>query len=267
MSTPQEKLAQSLKALHNLQRRGALAIRSNDLSRTDRERLLENGFLRLVMKGWYIASRLDEAAGDSTPWYASFWAFCAGYLAERFGKSWCLSPEQSLSLHGGNRSVPSQLVVRAPKGGNKATRLPHGTSLLDMRAAMPPKKEIVEREGLKLFSVPAALVAASEQFFRRAPTDVRAAMATITDASDVLSLLLEGGHSRIAGRLAGSFRSAGQQRIADDIVKTMEKAGYAVRETDPFESAPRVLLQAREPFHQRSECRDSASEPVRVFGA
>lgn len=246
MPTPQEKLAESLQALLELQRRNVVAIRSSYLSRTDRERLVENGFLQEVMKGWYIPSRPDEAPGDSTAWYASFWNFCTAYLTERFGTTWCLSPEQSLSLHGGNRTVPSQLLVRTPKGGNKPTELPHGTSVFDVRNAMPSEREIVEMDGLRLFTVPAALVAVSEQFFRNAPIDVRAAMATVKDASDVLALLLAGGRSTIAGRLAGAFRNAGKPRIADDIVKTMAKAGYTIRETDPFEDAPRMTLPTRD---------------------
>lgn len=245
MPTPQEKLAESLEVLHERQGRGVAAIRSADLSRTHRERLLASGFLKEVIKGWYVPSRPDEAQGDSTAWYASFWDFCAAYLSKRFDQEWCLSPEQSLSLHGGNRTVPAQLLVRTPRGGNKPTALPHGTSLFDVRAAMPKNSEVIERDGLRLFSVPAALVAVSEQYFQRASTDVRAAMATVKDASDVLAQLLEGGHSTIAGRLAGAFRNAGQERIADDILKTMEKAGYAVRETDPFEDRPGIVLRAR----------------------
>ena len=77
MATPQEKLAESLEALRTLQDRGVLAIRAADLSRAHRERLLKNGFLQEVMKGWYIAARPDDAARESTAWYASFWAFCA----------------------------------------------------------------------------------------------------------------------------------------------------------------------------------------------
>jgi hypothetical protein len=246
MATPQEKLAESLEALHELQDRGVVAIRSGALSRTHRERLVSGGFLKEVMKGWYIPSRPDEAAGDSTAWYASFWNFCAAYLTERFGAEWCLSPEQSLSLHGGNRTVPPQLLVRTPKGGNKPTPLPHGTSLFDVRYPMPKNTDIVERDGLRLYPVPAALVAVSEQFFQRASTDVRAAMATVKDASDVLAVLLEGGHSTIAGRLAGAFRNAGQRRLADDIVRTMEKAGYTIRETDPFAEVPGITLVTRE---------------------
>jgi hypothetical protein len=246
MARPQEKLAESLAALRELQDRGIVAVRSRDLSRTHRERLQSNGFLKQVMKGWYTPSRPDEAPGDSTAWYASFWDFCAAYLRERFGEDWCLSPERSLSLHTGNRTVPTQLLVRSPKGGNKPTALPHETSLFDVRLTLPKEETIVEKDGLRLYSVPAALVACSEGFFRQASTDVRAAMAMIKDASDVLAVLLEGGHSTIAGRLAGAFRNAGRDRVADQIIRTMKNAGYTVLEVDPFESAPPIVLDTRE---------------------
>jgi hypothetical protein len=246
MAEPQEKLAESLEALHSLQVRGLAAIRSRDLSRTHRERLVKAGFLKEVIKGWYVPSRPDEASGDSTAWYASFWNFCGAYLTVRFGQRWCLSPEQSLLLHAGNRTVPTQLLVRTPKGGNKPVALPHGTSLFDVRNVMPKEREVVEREGLRLYSGAAALVSVSKEFFRRASTDVRAAMALIRDPSDVLAVLLDGGHSTIAGRLAGAFRNAGQARIADEIVRTMEKAGYTVRESDPYADRPPLTLVTRE---------------------
>ena len=93
MATPQEKLAESLKALIELQSRGTVASRTVDLSRAHRERLLKSGFLQEVMKGWYIAARPDDAAGEGTAWYASFWAFCAAYLRERFGRDRSLQVE------------------------------------------------------------------------------------------------------------------------------------------------------------------------------
>ena len=246
MATPQEKLAESLEALSELQTRGTVAIRTADLSRAHRERLLKSGFLQEVMKGWYIAARPDDAAGESTAWYASFWAFCAAYLRERFGSDWSLSPEHSLSLHAGNHAVPPQLVVRSPRGGNKATALPHKTSLLDVRAAVPQKEDIEERDGLRLFSLPAALIASSSAFFANNPIDARAALATIRDASELLDRLLKGGHSTIAGRLAGAFRNIGRGRIADDIVNAMRAAGYTVREQDPFASRIDLVLPRRE---------------------
>ncbi len=47
MATPQEKLAESLETLSKLQERGVVAIRTADLSRSHRERLLKNTRLNL----------------------------------------------------------------------------------------------------------------------------------------------------------------------------------------------------------------------------
>src|SRR3954447_2181027 len=138
MASPPEKLAESLQILHGLQNaNGSAAIRARDMTRTHRERLLASGFLQEVIKGWYIPSRPDEVKGESTVWYASFWRFAAVYLEARFGRNWSLSAEHSLSLHGGNWTVPRQLAIRSPKGRNNVTRLPHGTSLLDLKASLP----------------------------------------------------------------------------------------------------------------------------------
>jgi hypothetical protein len=69
MARPPEKLAQSFEILRKLQTaERAGAIRARDLSRTHRERLLRNGFLQEVIKGWYIPSRPDEVKGESTAW-------------------------------------------------------------------------------------------------------------------------------------------------------------------------------------------------------
>jgi hypothetical protein len=247
MTTPAEKLAQSLEALRKLQTTaGAAAIRSKDLTRTHRERLLKNGFLEEIIKGWFIPSRPGEVRGESTAWYASFWRFCAVYLEERFGRDWCLSPEQSLSLHSGNWTVPRQLVVRSPKARNKVTAFPHGTSLLDLRAALPVTVDRQGKDGMRVFSLESALIACSPQFFARNATDVRATLPMIRDASGLLARLLEGGQSTVAGRLAGVFRNSGRDRIANDIASTMVAAGYTVREIDPFADKPAFALSGRE---------------------
>ena len=246
MASPQAKLADSLEVLKALQERGVVAVRSGDLTRTHRERLVKNGFLREVMKGWYISTRPDEATGHSTVWYASFWGFCAAYLKKRFGTNWSLSPEQSLLLHVGNMKVPHQLLVRSPKARNKITPLPHDTSLFDMRAALPEAGQIVEKDGLRLFSVPAGLVSCRAGFFRQNATEARAALAMVSDASDVLALLLESGRTTVAGRLAGAFRNIGHDRIADNIVKTMQIADYDIREKDPFGDTITLILPTRE---------------------
>lgn len=246
MASPSEKQAQSQEILHGLQNaQGAAAIRARDMTRVHRERLLANGFLQEVIKGWYIPSRPDEKKGESTAWYASFWRFAAVYPETRFGKNWSLSPEQSLALHGGNWTVPRQLAVRSPKGKNNVTKLPHGTSLLDLNAAIPPAAEREEKDGLRLYSLEAALIECSPQYFASHATDARAAMAIVRDETELLRRLLNGGHSVIAGRLAGAFRNSGRDRMADEIVKTMSAAGYTVRETDPFNDRPALILPTR----------------------
>jgi Fic/DOC family len=246
MAAPSEKLAQSLAILKSLQDQSLVAIRTGHLSRTHRERLLKAGFLREVMKGWYTPARPDELEGESTGWYASFWSFCAGYLNDRFGQNWCLSSEQSLNLHMGNWTVPKQLLVRTPKGGNKPTLLLFDTSVFDLRLELPPAGDIEVRNGLNVVNLPAALISCAPSHFADHPDDLRAALSMIPDATEILRRLLGGGRSVVAGRLVGGFRNIGRDEIADRILGAMRAAGYVVHETDPFNDKPAVTFAARE---------------------
>ena len=247
MATPSEKLAESLGELKKLQNdKGIAVIKADHLSRTHKERLTGNGFIREVIKGWYIAKRPDERDGDTTSWYASFWKFASSYIESRFNKEWCLSPEQSLSLHSGNFSVPGQLLIRSPKASNNKVELLHGTSVFDSKVDIPPQTERVEIEGIQVYSMVSGLVACGAAFFVRNATDARTCLAMVKDASEISGKLLDGGKSVIAGRLAGAFRNIGKDKIADEIVKTMKSAGYNVRETDPFNYKISISLSTRE---------------------
>jgi len=235
MATPNEKLAEALSALQALQAGGRRVFRSDELSRTQRERLLANGFLQDVMKGWVISAGPGARAGDSTPWYASFWEFCAEYCHDRFGNEWHLSPEQSLLLHAENTVIPAQVVVYSPKGTNNTMNLLFGTSLYDLKQAeMPAAGDVSVRNGLRLCPPAAALVKVPEAFFTRYPIETQVVLASMRDGPDVLRLLLDGGRSAKAGQIAGAYRRIGCGQIADEIVSTMKAADYDVRETDPF---------------------------------
>ena len=234
MSTPNEMLAESLAALRRLQKGGRRVFQSQELSRLHRVRLLRNGFLRTVMKGWLISSSPSASAGDSTPWYASFWEFCAEYCNERFKTEWHLSHEQSLLLHAENTIIPVQVIVNSPRAANNKVELLFGTSLYDLKTPMPPRSDLMERHGLRLFTPATALVKVSDGFFARYPVESRVVLASFRDASDVLRRLLEGGHSAVAGRLAGAFRRSGRPDLAEEILGTMKAIGYDVRESDPF---------------------------------
>ncbi len=247
MPSPNEKLAESLDELKALQQSNQRVFRSDDLSRVHRERLLENGFLQEVMKGWLISSSPDSQAGESTPWHASFWEFCARYCDERFGEQWHLSPEQSLFLHGERTVIPDQLVVHSPKAMNNDIKLLFGTTLYDLKVAeMPAATALTVRDGLRLFSPAAALVGVPESFFQLFPVEAQVVMASLADASDLLRLLLNGGHSAKAGYLAKAFRQTGHGDFADEIFRAMKGAGYDVRESSPFE-AGHIFGKARRP--------------------
>ncbi|MEA3544046.1 MAG: Fic family protein [Thermodesulfobacteriota bacterium] len=234
MSNVHEKLAAALDALKTLQEGGTVAVRARDLSRTNRERLVAGGFLWEVMKGWYLPARPDVPRGESTAWYTSYWDFCASYLHERFDRNWCLSPEQSILLHVGQKRVPEQLIVRSPRGHNNTATFPHNTSLLDLKAEIPEEQSIMEKEGMRVYSVPDALLACPASFYKNRPVEARAALAMIPDASVLLPDLLDKGLSVVAGRLAGAMRNIGRDRIAAEILATMKAATYDVREQDPF---------------------------------
>jgi hypothetical protein len=241
MATPHEKLADSLDALKALQSEGRRVFSSSEFKRLDRERLVQNGFLRDIIKGWLISTGPHANAGDTTPWYASFREFCAVYCRERFGSDWWLSPEQSLMLHAEATAIPPQVVVYSPKGTNNTVQLLFGTSLYDLKQKdKPPAADLVEKQGLRLYAPEAALIKASEAFFQRAPVEAQVALAAIRSSSAILSRLLDGGHTAVAGRLAGAFRRVGRDAVADDIVKTMKAAGYDVRESDPFAQQQRI---------------------------
>lgn len=243
MATAHERLASSLEQLKELQRDGRRVFRSSEFRRAHRERLTQNGFLREVIKGWLVSSSPGATDGDTTPWYASFWEFCARYGDDRFGSDWHLSPEQSLLLHAESTIIPGQVVIYSPKGTNNTVNLLFGTSLYDLKQArMPPAPDLAVKDAIRLYSPAAALLKVPEGFFQRFPVEAQVALTSIRDASEVLSRLLEGGHSAIASRLAGAFRRTGRADVADQIVKTMKGAGYDVRESDPFIAEQKLTL-------------------------
>jgi hypothetical protein len=255
MATPNEKLASSLAALHSAQSRGMVhAIRSKALTRTHRERLLKSGFLEDVVKGWYIPARPGAAKGDSTAWYTSMLEFVAGYGNERFGSDWHVSPEQSLILRSGERTIPKQIQIWSRKGSNQPLPLPHGCSLLVYR---PPKlfpaAVVADAGGMRLVELAEALVAVGPSFFAQRPLEGQIALQMLPDASDITRVLLGGEHSVIAGRLAGALRAIGRGALAGDVLNAMRSAGYTVYESNPFVRVPLQLPGGRpeSPYAQR----------------
>lgn len=242
MASPSDRLAASISVLNALRADGRRVFRSKELSRTHRERLLRNGCLDEIMKGWLVAAGPVSRPGESRRERDPLWEFCACYCASRFGEGWHLSPEQSLLLHVGSKAPQKKIVIHSPKGANNDVALRSGASIYDLKQkAMPPRGSIVVEEGLRLFSVSAALTRVPESFFRRFPSEARSVLASLPNSIEAVRLLLEDGRSSVAGRLAGAFRSVGRSEIAEAITAAMKAEGFAVRESDPFAPAAAVL--------------------------
>lgn len=252
MATLSDKLADSLEALKKLQEQAPnLIIKgTSQLGATHTKRLVDNGFLQRVIKGWYIPS-MPGSEGDTTVWYASYWAFIAAYANERFGSQWCLTPEQSLAFYSGNTIVPRQLVIRAQKASNNVTQLMYGTSLLDITASLPSRIEIEPHFGLHLYPQIEALVYSSPAFFQTSALEARTVLSSIRDANDVLAIVADGGNSVRAGRIAGALRNIGRGEMADQIVTFMRRAGYNTQEENPFLDSSTIPLPETSPYATR----------------
>lgn len=243
-SPAQQHLAAALTVLKSLQDNGKSVIKSTDLKRVQLSLLVKNGFLRQILKGWYMPSRPGEQVGDSTPWFAAMREFIAGYCTERFGDNWHVSPDVSLSLHAGSTLLPKQVTIHSPLAKNGTLSLPNNCSLFDYKVAEAmPADNVTMIGSLRVLIPENALIKALPSFYRHHPRDAQIVLSGVRDVSTLLRKLLEGGHSTIAGRLAGALRAVGRTESAEQILATMRSAGYMVMETNPFaELLPMQLL-------------------------
>jgi len=235
MATYGEKLANSLDQLKVLQAGGRVVIRAKDLTRTHLERLVSAEYLRLIVKGWYMPSRPGEHNGDTTAWYASLREFVRGYCDDRFGDEWYVNAETSLLLHTGSTTMPKQILVNARLGKSNQLMLPAGSSLYDYSAKdFAPAELRTDVQGLRALSLEVALVRAAPNLWLSDPLTLRLALEQLRDVTNLSRILLDGGNSVVAGRLAGALEVLGKQDFARELVDNMKTAGYVVNKSNPF---------------------------------
>lgn len=243
MATIAELLSSSLNALKQVQQSDDFTIiKSSDMSRTHIKRLVDNNFLKPIIKGWYVVTDPRAMPGDSTAWYASFWNFITRYANERYGNEWCLSAEQSLAIYSGSTIVPNQVLIRAPKGNNYIVQLIPPTSIFNLGAELPAKIDTNNPYKLNLYTLPEAIIVATPTMYRNDALTMRTVLAMVPDGSEILKILVDTGQTARAGRVIGAFRNIGRADIADEIAGTMKRIGYVVYEEDPFEEVVKVNL-------------------------
>ena len=253
MATLQEKLADSLavlKAWQDEHQENMVIRRASTLGEMHTKRLVDNGYLQMVIKGWYIPSS-PGSEGDSTVWYVSYWSFVTAYLHSKFGEQWCLSPELSLYFYSGKSIIPRQLIIRSPKASNNILSLPFGTSIMDIKASIPDSVVKEPRYGVNLYPLALSLLMASPDYYKRNSLEARTCLSMIRDISSLTAIAIEGGHSTRAGRVAGALRSIGREDMADSLITTMRQIGYEVTEENPFEDNIRIPETSVSPYASR----------------
>lgn len=253
MATIQQKQAESMAMLKEYQDAHGenLVIHGADtLGRTHTERLVDSGYLKMVIKGWYIPC-YPGSEGDSTVWYMSYWYFIVAYLNSKFGDKWCLSPELSLYFYSGKSVVPQQLIVRSDAASNNILQLPFGTSLLDIKASLPPSVEVESHYGVHLYPLVYALLMSAPDYYRRNALEARTCLASVRDVTPVVTAAIDGGYTTRAGRVAGALRSIGRDEMADQMLSMMKQVGYPVKEENPFEEDVRLEHFEPSPYASR----------------
>ena len=210
-------------------------VKSTDLDRDTRERLVSANYLIEIIKGWHILT-MPSGAGTTTLWFSNYWAFIREYLNDRFKKNgYCITAESSLDIYSGQNFIPDQLLVMTKRASNQTVKLMFGTSLLLYKDEKSfPKKFHIEN-GLNLFQLPEALASVAPSYFRTKTLNLEISLKSLKSIADLSRVLLDGGLISAAERLTGAFSKLGEAKSAKQIIDDMASAGYLIKPIDPFE--------------------------------
>ncbi len=210
-------------------------VKSSDLGRYSRERLIKSDCLTEIIRGWYLLTS-PGGAGGSTAWFEGFWAFLKHYLSDRFGvKGYCLNAECSLSLHAADSVIPKQLIVLTNKASNQNIDLLHETSiLLYHHEGSPFPTKMKKYNGVNIMLLEQSLCRLTPSYFTNRPLNVEIALKQIRSVSDVSRILLSEDLVKSAERLAGAFNILDQPKKGAQIVDDMRATGRTIAPLNPF---------------------------------
>lgn len=232
---PHQMLAESLKLAKAASRDSI--IKSEALARADRERLIKAQYLTEIIRGWYLLTSPD-GGGGSTTWFGGFWAFLKHYLDDRFGPGeYCISAESSLSLHAGETTVPTQIVILTKKESNTLVDLLHKTSIFLRTDNKNFPTEIESYNNVAVMPVINALCRLTPSYFQNRPRNVEVILKLSSlSIAEISRTLLKMEAIASAERLIGAFLHLKEDSKANQIQKDLEAAGYKLTPTNPFET-------------------------------
>jgi fido (protein-threonine AMPylation protein) len=272
--TEQQKLTKALTELHEVLGSERGVVRGKQIKNATRLLLLERGYLREILKGWYFVSDPLAEPGDTTPFYANYWEYLGSYLAERFGTDYCLTAEHSLLRHAQHNVVPKQVNVMLAVNQSQVQELAfgHSVALYPGGKSFPVSADQESLMGIRCMSAPYCLVMLNPRYFKEYAREVQIVMGKVVDPSTIAAMV----DINAAGvsRLVSAYRRIGRSAFADDIVKQLAGFKTALNiEGDPFAGEPvyQLGVPGRSPLYNRikvlwAQHRDSvlASRPVDV---
>lgn len=243
---PREKLLKALEAVQQRKTQHPSIVESHEIDRKYRELLLRTGWLREIIRGWYLLVRPDAPTQDSTVWYAHFWEFLAVYLKKHYQNEYCLSAEASLDVLLEKPNTPKQVIIITAKGGSGSPRiLPYDTSLLIYSDPKNIPFEKVVVQNLQVMSLPLALCRVAPVFFKTCPIDAEIALKSIKSASELSQIILKYDLKRAGERLVGAYQFLGLSKIATQLKAELEAFGMNIIPENPFEEEIPLLKSLR----------------------
>jgi hypothetical protein len=241
--TPHQQLAEALSFAHSKSKDGV--IKSAELPRQYKTRLMNAGYLTEVLRGWYLLTQ-PEAAGSSAAWFGGFWAFVKYYLEDRFGKDgYCLSAESSANVHAGERTISRQLTVITQKPSNQCVQLLHDTSLLLYQDKRNFPGTLEKVNGVNVMPLAVAICRLPGSYFQAHPLNAELVLKIMSSASELSRTLLAHQLLAPAGRVVGAYEALGEKKKAKQIVDDMAAAGFRLEPSNPFENPPVLGDQTR----------------------
>ncbi|OFZ01079.1 MAG: hypothetical protein A2070_02925 [Bdellovibrionales bacterium GWC1_52_8] len=231
-------LADALKRAKEVSKGGV--VRSADLDRGVRERLVSASFLTEVMRGWYLLTS-PAGAGTTTLWYSNYWEFIRQYLSDRFGDGYCLSAESSLDVYAAQNIISQQLIVLTKKPSNQSIELLHSTSLMLYCDEKNFPETIVEKNGLNLFPLPESICRATPTYFQNSSLNAEICLKLIPSAAEISRVLLTIQSQAASNRIIGAYQRLGDQKRADQVMQDLAAAGLSISPQDPFDKHPLYL--------------------------
>ena len=244
MSSYNKNLATSLQVLKRLQDDGHVVFHGTDeLSRTHLERLIGAGFLKEVLRGWYIIDNPANADNTTITWFSNYWKFISIYERYSNGENWCLSPEQTIDLCAGNTTIPNQITIYVTKGGNRFINLLHNTSIFEIRKTSLPEGIVsIKESGVNIWPIESAIANVSTTYWSKDPDSLRICLNNIKNTSLITSALLDnGGHAK-AGKIIKALRILGRKVEADNMERTLKRFNFRIEYSSvPFEGSEKEL--------------------------